>query len=65
MEEYKIDLNALLQEAMNLKLNEILLSAVPQSVDKNRLNKLLVALNNRGVSTQTFMDAVIEVFSEG
>ena len=62
--EYKVDVGELLKQAFNSSMNKMLIDAIPQSKEKKQFAKLLVALNKRGVSTQTFMEAILESVTE-
>jgi hypothetical protein len=64
--EYKVDVGELLKQAFNSSMNKMLIDAIPQSKEKDRKQfaKLLVALNKRGVSTQIFMEAILESVTE-
>lgn len=65
MGEYKIDFAALVTEMLNESLNKTILKAVPgDAKEKTQFYKLLTALNKRGVSTQTFLDAIMEATTE-
>lgn len=64
--EYKVNVGELLKQAFNSSMNKMLIDAIPQSKEEDRKQfaKLLVALNKRGVSTQTFMEAILESVTE-
>ena len=64
MKEYKINIAALLIEAMNNNLNKMILNTIPGDIEKQQFHKFLIALNKRGVSTQTFIDAIMEAMTE-
>lgn len=56
--EYGVDFSALIYEIQNEALNKMIVKSVPGG--DALVLKLIRALNKRGVSTQTFMDALIE-----
>ncbi len=65
MEEYKIDIPALIKEIINDSMNQILLNSMPVDDDtKKQFSKILTAFNRRGVSTQTVIEVFMEAFKE-
>lgn len=64
--EYKVNVDELLKQLFNGSMNKMLIDTIPKAKEKDRkqIAKLLVALNKRGVSTQTFMEAILESVTE-
>lgn len=62
--EYKINVDELLKQLFNGSMNKMLIDAIHKEKDRKQFAKLLVALNKRGVSTQTFMEAILESFTD-
>lgn len=62
--EYKVNVDELLKQLFNGSMNKMLINAIPKEKDRKQFAKLLVALNKRGVSTQTFMEAILESVTE-
>lgn len=58
--DYSINLDAILYTIKNEALNKIMCDFSPDQKTKEMTNKLLRALNKRGVETQTFIDALVE-----
>lgn len=64
--EYKVNVDELLKQLFNGSMNKMLIDTIPKAKenDRKQFAKLLVALNKRGVSTQTFMEAILESVTE-
>lgn len=65
MEEYKIDVVALLKEMHNDSMNKALLNAIPDDTAKAQFYKILCGFNKRGVSTQTVFEVLMEAMAGG